>query len=199
VGLSGLSGLSGLRGVVPTQGGQTIVSSSPTYSLSSSPLSTVQEGNNLTITLTTTNVSNGTNVPYEITGVSSADINGASLTGNFNVTGNSASLVLTITDDASTEGTETLTLTLSNSPSVNIAVSVTDAAASIVGRVSGFQGETEAIWTNGLPDGLELGMNVTGTGIPSPPASVTFIDSAYVRIDQELTQAIEDVIWTFSV
>jgi hypothetical protein len=82
------------------------------YSLSCD-YSTVNEGGTVTITLTTTGVANGTTLPYTITGVASADIDNASLTGNF-VTGTTDSITLNITADTTTEGTETLQIALDN-------------------------------------------------------------------------------------
>jgi plastocyanin len=84
-----------------------------TYSLSSSAAS-VNEGSTLTITLTTTGVSDAVNVPYTISGVTSADISDASLTGNLTVTSGTANVVLTIAEDNLTEGTETLVFALDN-------------------------------------------------------------------------------------
>ena len=75
---------------------------SPTYSLSTSQ-STVDEGQSFTITLDTTNVANGTNVPYTITGVSSADIGGVSLTGVFTILNNSATITINVTADSLTD------------------------------------------------------------------------------------------------
>jgi len=83
---------------------------SPHYTLGANSAS-VNEGDAITITLYPVNVSNGTSVPYTITGVNSGDINGASLTGNF-VVGTTNSITLTTVEDLTTEGTETLTLTL---------------------------------------------------------------------------------------
>ena len=74
----------------------------PTYSLSTSQ-STVDEGQSFTITLDTTNVANGTNVPYTITGVSSADIGGVGLTGVFTILNNSASITFNVTEDSLTD------------------------------------------------------------------------------------------------
>ena len=74
----------------------------PTYSLTSSA-TTINEGQSFTITLDTTNVPDGTNVPYTITGVSSADIGGVSLTGSFTVLNNSASLTINVTADQLTD------------------------------------------------------------------------------------------------
>ena len=90
----------------------TSVDTTPTYSLSTSANS-VNEGGTFTITLTTTFVSPGTNVPYTITGVNGSDINNAPLTGNFTVN-NTATLVITASEDQTTEGNETLQLALDN-------------------------------------------------------------------------------------
>ena len=74
----------------------------PTYTLTSSATS-VNEGQSFSITLDTTNVANGTNVPYTITGVSSADIGGVSLTGVFTILNNSASVTINVTADNITD------------------------------------------------------------------------------------------------
>ena len=84
----------------------------PTYVLGTNK-ATVDEGSSVTITLTTANVSAGTTVAYTITGVSSADLNAASLTGNF-VTGTTDSISLIVAADATTEGTENIVFTLDN-------------------------------------------------------------------------------------
>jgi plastocyanin len=91
----------------------TSITPAATYSLSSSAAS-VNEGSTLTITLTTTGVSDAVNVPYTISGVTSADISDASLTGNLTVTNGTANVVLTIAEDTLTEGTETLVFALDN-------------------------------------------------------------------------------------
>lgn len=95
------------------------------YSLVRSKLS-VNEGSSVTITLETDNIAAGTLVPYTITGISSADIDGESLTGNFTVdSAGDAFLTLNITADATTEGTETLTLTL-DGKGVSTSVTIND-------------------------------------------------------------------------
>ena len=76
--------------------------SDPTYELTVSA-TTIDEGQSFTVTLDTTNVPNGTNVPFTITGVSTADIDGQSLTGNFVVQDNSAVLTINVTADQSTD------------------------------------------------------------------------------------------------
>tara|TARA_B100000683_G_scaffold96861_2_gene95684 strand:+ start:86101 stop:87792 length:1692 start_codon:yes stop_codon:yes gene_type:complete len=75
--------------------------------------STVNEGGTFTITLTTTNVANGTSIPYTISGVQTADIGGTALTGDF-IVGSQESRVFNVTADATTEGTETFSLALDN-------------------------------------------------------------------------------------
>lgn len=84
----------------------------PTYNLSVSP-SSANEGQTATWTLTTASVGAGTTLPYTISGISSADIGGASLTGNF-VVGSTMSRQITLTQDIMTEGTETAVLSLNN-------------------------------------------------------------------------------------
>ena len=82
------------------------------YSLGRSA-ATVNEGGSFTITLTTENVANGTSLPYTITGVTSADIGGGALTGDF-IVGSQESRVFSVTADSTTEGTETFQLALDN-------------------------------------------------------------------------------------
>ena len=76
--------------------------SDPTYALTVSS-TVVDEGQSFTVTLDTTNVPNGTNVPFTITGVSTADIDGQSLTGNFVVNNNSAVVTINVTADNVTD------------------------------------------------------------------------------------------------
>jgi hypothetical protein len=110
-----------------------------TYSLSTSATA-VTEGDSFTITLTTTNVFDGTTVPYTIsgTGITSADIAGASLTGNFTITGNSGTQTFTTTADLIAEGTETFTLTLGSPASGSINVSITDPVSGAKGNFLSF-------------------------------------------------------------
>ena len=110
----------------PDGGGNT--TPTPTYSLQSN-VASVSEGQGVRFTLITTNLSNGNTVPYSISGVSSADIGGTSLTGNFTVNNNTALLDLAITADLATEGTETLTLRLTSAPSnPSVPINVVDSS-----------------------------------------------------------------------
>jgi len=74
------------------------------------------EGQTITVVLTTTNVSNGTNINYEVTGIQSADLSvgSAGLTGTFTVNNGTASKVFTFVNDVTTEGVENFLLTLTS-------------------------------------------------------------------------------------
>ena len=102
----------------------TFATPEPIYSLSASSPA-VAEGDSVTINLTTVNVPNGQLVPYNIQDVTSADISGASLSGNFQVLNNSASIVINVANDLLLEGNDTEVMTVnlingSSSVSVNI-------------------------------------------------------------------------------
>jgi hypothetical protein len=144
---------------------------SPTYSLSRS-VASVNEGSNFTITLNTTNVANGTLVPYTIsgTGITTADINGASLTGNFTVNSNTASIIFTTTLDFVTEGTETFTLSLNNglsSVSVDIVNVLNPTYALVAAPTSLNEGGNVTITLNttDVPNGTLVPYTISGTGI----------------------------------
>ena len=119
----------GLRGGRNLAFSQTIpvndTSQPPTYQTLVSNVDTVDEGGNFTITLTTVQIADNTTVPYTISGVDSADINGAPLTGNFTVNNNTASANFTVSLDSAVEGMETFTLAISDAIgtiSVNVAI-----------------------------------------------------------------------------
>ena len=86
-----------------------IVPTVPTYSLTRSP-NVVTEGSSVIFTMNTTNVVNGTSIPYVISGsgITSNDIGNVSLTGNFIIQDNTATVTLNITSDLIAEGSETL-------------------------------------------------------------------------------------------
>ena len=84
---------------------------SPTYALAASSGS-VNEGSTATFTLSTTNVSAGTQVAYTLSGVSAADVQGGALTGTATVGSNGqATISVALLADSLTEGAETLTIT----------------------------------------------------------------------------------------
>ena len=89
----------------------------PKVTTLSSSATTVNEGCPVVFTVESTNVNTGDTIPYTITGVSSDDLDGASLTGNFTFGTEQCSNTLTATQsfnisaDGNTEG-ETMTMTL---------------------------------------------------------------------------------------
>ena len=99
---------------------------------------TVNEGDTVTFTITTTNVSDGTTLYYSINPVSgtinASDFTSGSLTGSFTINSNSGSVALTLVNDSSTEGTESFQLqvrTDSTSGTIQVTsntVSVTDSS-----------------------------------------------------------------------
>ena len=101
-----------------------IVGTNPVYRLVSD-VNTVVEGNSVTVTLDTLNVTAGTTVPYTITGIQSADIGGAPLTGTLTVggLGNTVSFTLTAADG---NENETLIMSLDNGAS-SVEILITDA------------------------------------------------------------------------
>ena len=83
----------------------------PTYtSLTSN--SPANEGVTVTFTVTTQNVVDGTTVGYTITGISAGDLSSGSLTGNITITSNIGTVSVTLSNDTTTEGSETMTMTL---------------------------------------------------------------------------------------
>lgn len=83
-----------------------------TYVTTASPTS-ITEGASSTVTLTTTNVANGTVIPYAITGSATGKVT-TPLTGNVTVNSNTATLVINTTDDAVYTGTQSLLITFNS-------------------------------------------------------------------------------------
>jgi len=138
------------------------------YSLSRSATN-VNEGNTFVITLTTVGVSNGTSVPYSITGVSSSDIANASLTGNFVIQNNANSVTFTVTSDLSTEGSETFALGLTSTPATNTTVSINDTSVTptyTLSRSAASVNEggsfTITLTTTGVNNGTSVPYTITG-------------------------------------
>jgi plastocyanin len=140
----------------------TVVAEAPpgavaTYSLTSSAAN-VNEGSSVTITLTTTNVTNGTSFGYAISGIESGDIS-ESLTGNFTVNNNSATTTLNVVSDATTEGEQTMVLSLTG---IGESVSVTVNDTSITPLVPAY---AVAPATSNVDEGVALIFNVTTSNV----------------------------------
>lgn len=101
----------------------------PNYTLTSTSTD-ADEGSTITFTLATEGVDVGTTVPYTIAGVTSADIGGASLTGNF-VTGTTDSISVTLTEDNETDPGESIWLTLQNGQASQL-VAINDTSTATV-------------------------------------------------------------------
>ncbi len=91
----------------------------------------VNEGDSVTITLSTQGVDNGVTVPYAIlgTGILPSDLGISNLNGSFTINNNTASVTFNIDEDVSTEGSESFTLSLGNGEdSINVTISDTSKA-----------------------------------------------------------------------
>lgn len=97
----------------------------PSYTLTADKLS-INEGDSVTITLVTANALSGmTQIPYTITGITSNDIGGGSLTGNFSV--GQSQVTFTTVRDMTAEGPRFLTLSLVGVyPATSITVKIND-------------------------------------------------------------------------
>jgi hypothetical protein len=99
--------------------------------------SSVDEGSNVTITVLTTGLPNGSTVPYSIsgTGITLTDFDGRSaLTGSFLITGNRGTVTLFPKRDSTTELSETFTLTLTstgNNESIDVTINDTSKTTSL--------------------------------------------------------------------
>jgi hypothetical protein len=121
----------------------------------------VNEGQDLTFTITGSNLSNGT-VGYTIsgTGITSNDI-GISMNGQVTITGstNSGTLVVPISADATTEGNETITLTLASQDSNSVS--------------------TNSLITNTV---------ITDTSVGSTPVQVSFQNNTNITLNPNMAQ-----------
>jgi hypothetical protein len=106
--------------------GTEITASDSLYHLSASATN-VDEGNSVVYNMHTFNVADSTNIPYTISGIAAGDIS-QSLTGNFSISSNAASLTINVVADATTEGVETMTLT-SQSLAANVVIADTSQPA----------------------------------------------------------------------
>ena len=128
-----------------------------TYSLSASSAS-VNEGSSVDITLTTTNISNGSIISYIISGIQEGDLN-ESLTGTFEIIGNTATNTFNLTDDITTEGTETMTLSLIGI-SEDISVTINDTSTTPVASTYAASAAQDNV-----DEGSSLVINVATTNV----------------------------------
>jgi hypothetical protein len=136
-----------------------------TYTLSSSA-GTINEGSNVTILLTTTDLPNGTLVPYSITGsgIDGLDFVGnISLTGNFRIIDNTARLLLTSVRDNKTELDEAFTLRLTGTGNdESVSVTITDTSKTASNTLGKFYITADKL---NIREGQDARFNIRATGI----------------------------------
>lgn len=130
----------------------------PTYSVSPSATN-VNEGSSVTFNVTTTGVPNNTTLFYTLngTGISSSDFTSGSTSGSFTINSNSGSVLITLTDDVATEGSESFQFQVrtgsSTGPIVASSVAITIRDTSSTGTatylvVGGGGGGGASMYTN---------------------------------------------------
>jgi hypothetical protein len=98
--------------IVATSGTVSVVERSAIYAVSAST-STVDEGQSVTFTVTTSGVPDGTTVYWTISGTAvAADFTDDAASGSFTVNSNSGTIVRTLKNDVTTEGTQSFTLSI---------------------------------------------------------------------------------------
>lgn len=146
----------------------------PTYAVSANN-SSVNEGSNADFTITTSNVSAGSSISYSLSGVSSSDITGGSLTGFAAVNSiGSATVSIPIAADSLTEGTETLTISLQGKTA---SVQINDTSKAAVVPTYALVASSSSV-----NEGSVALFNLTTTGV-SPGTSVPFTISGVSTSD----------------
>jgi hypothetical protein len=107
----------------------------PTYAIRRS-IYDVNEGSSVVFTLSTTNVANGTTIPYILSGISLSDLSSGFLSGNFIVSNNLATATVNLTADNLTEGTEQIIIALNNGQASSFALAI-DTSLSLPMALSG--------------------------------------------------------------
>ena len=102
-----------------------LIDANPDYIEIQVPVS-VTEGNSFNFTVNGTNISNGTILYYQIVGLSSSDIVGGSLTGNFNVVNNTATVTIGTVNNTAFEGPESFTIKIFTNSGLTIEVLESD-------------------------------------------------------------------------
>jgi hypothetical protein len=92
------------------------------------PNTSIDEGSNISVTLATTGILNGTTIGYTISGVDTSDIGGMSLTGVLTVNNAFASLSIPVTADETPDGADTLVFTLATGESEDVLINDTSTA-----------------------------------------------------------------------
>ena len=176
----------------------------PVYTLTADK-TTLTECESVTFTLSATNVDNGTDIPYTITGISAADLVSGSLTGNFNADWCDEDGTVTLEFNFDTqEGTESLTLALDNG-GASITVSLVDDydysiswSPSIINE--GGSSTASITISGGIPDGVvPYVLSGSGSSLITSPASLTGNLSIVSGVGSLVVQTADDGNTTESV
>jgi len=130
------------------------ISDSVSYSLSS--FMTPEEGQSIAVTLTTTNLPNGSTVPYTITGITQADLSVGTISGNFTMSSNTGSLEFRFARDSPFEY-ETMRISVNNGATF-LDIPITDVPAgneilTISPSTFTYNQRTSITITGGTPNG----------------------------------------------
>lgn len=161
----------------------------PTYALTAA--GSVNEGQALVFTLKTTHVAPGTVLPYAVSGVSAADLQGGALSGSLTLdsTGQ-ATLTLSLLADATTEGAETLTVTIGDALA-QASATVNDTSTTPppppvytlgVDRTTADEGTAVVftLVTSNVATGTSVPYTLSGTGITSADIGGTLLAGLFV-------------------
>jgi hypothetical protein len=143
------------------------------YALSAT--GSVSNGGTVNLTLTTTNLSNNTLVPYVVSGVSAGDITSGSLSGTFNIQNNTSSTSFVFSNTLTNAGVKTFNISLPNALAVRSVESTSGYAGSggggpppagevtpgIITRLS----STGILYINGIFDEVTSSRNSIASGV----------------------------------
>ena len=166
-------------------------SAAPGYTMSQSTTS-LNEGETVTFTITTSNVQDNTAVFYNTTGtVEASDFTDGVLSGVVTITNNSASFTKTLVNDFTVgEGAENFTITLSESGSVVATGNQITVADTSVASYNVASGSANVPLTSGIINGAEIDSNGTGYVVGD---QVTLAQSHLMPAGQPGTNAILQV------
>ena len=170
----------------------TSITGSPTYLLSSGS-TTVNEGDSISILLNTTNVSNGTTIPYTITGIDASDLSSGSITGNFTVSSNFASLSFTFDEDITTEGSEVMNLALDNSED-DIDITINDTSTTPGGAAESYSLSASS---SSLQEGEKTTFTLTTTNVAdatSVPYTISGVTSSDLNTGPRASGAVGNTV-----
>ena len=164
--------------------GEVLTINAHSYDTLTSNVANVDEGGSVIFTVATTNIPNNTTVLYSIsgTGIDVNDFNPPlnSLTGNFTINSDTASVTFTLDEDVTTESAETLILQLAPADDNDVATGALSHSVTI--------NDTSVTPVNNAPTTNNQSFNVTQNSDPA--------DSVTINL-QQLTQDLDGdpLIW----